>query len=322
MSLDALDTEILLTLDLGSRISTSALAEKLARSQQVIEYRLRSLAKRGIVQGYYPVIDSFKLGFRYCRLFVQVADLSPSVVRSIATFASKTPQVLWCYRMNGDFNLVCGFWATSLKEFESLSARFLALKGIHTVAYNQNQVFRLDQYHITRALNRTQVRCVTIEETEHILTVDELDRGILAQLSEEARQPFSRIARVCKTSDKVVAYRIQRMEERGILRGYRPIINWDKLGLLFLKVFLRIDTAQLKLKEAVIAYLSATPELIYVVHGVGSPGEIDIEIVVPSYEGLFEYVERLRKRFPGVVKSFTHHHFTDCYKVNYFPEMR
>lgn len=94
------------------------------------------------------------------------------------------------------------------------------------------------------------------------------------------------------------------MEERGVLKAYRPIINWAKLELLFLKVLPRIDTAQPKLKETIIAYLSATPELIYVVHSVGSPGEIDIEIVASSYAGLFDYVERVKKKFPGVIQSF------------------
>jgi DNA-binding Lrp family transcriptional regulator len=109
------------------------------------------------------------------------------------------------------------------------------------------------------------------------------------------------------------------MEESGILLGYRPIIDWGVLGLLFFKVFFQLDISRPGIRRKVLNYLSTTPELVYVVHGVGTPGDIDIEIIVPTYEALFEYVEKVRRKFPGAIRAFSHSHFTECFKVNYFP---
>ncbi len=319
MALDSLDKEILATIDLASRTGSKAIGEHVGRSPQVIEYRLKSLEKRGIVRGFYPIVDAFRLGFRYCRLFAKLSDFSPKVVRSITTFVQKTPSVLWCYRMNGDHNIVVVFWTTSLREFDALSQQFLTLPGVQSITYNQNQVFQLDQYHISRALQGNIARKVTIKETEETVYIDSLDQRILSSLGGNARQPYSKIARSCGTSDKVVAYRIQRMEENGILCGFRPIVDWSTLGRLFFKIFLQLDISRPGIREKILSYLINTPELLYVVQGVGNPGDIDIEIVVPTYEALFEYVERARTRFPSAVRSFSHYHFTDCYKVNYFP---
>jgi Lrp/AsnC family leucine-responsive transcriptional regulator len=319
MALDSLDKEILATIDLASRTGSKAIGEHVGRSPQVIEYRLKTLEKRGIVRGFYPIVDAFRLGFRYCRLFAKLSDFSPKVVRSIATFVRKTPSVLWCYRMNGDHNIVVVFWTTSLREFDALSLQFLTLPGLQPVTFNQNQVFQLDQYHISRVLEGNISSKVTIKETEETVCIDPLDQLILSSLGDNARQPYSKIARSCGTSDKVVAYRIQRMEEQSILCGFRPIVNWSALGRLFFKVFLQLDISRTAIREKVLSHLSTTPELLYVIHGVGNPGDIDIEVVVPTYEALFEYVEKVRSRFPGAVRSFSHYHFTDCYKVNYFP---
>jgi Lrp/AsnC family leucine-responsive transcriptional regulator len=319
MTFDSLDREILATIDLVPRTGSKAIAERVGRSPQVIEYRLKSLEKRGIVGGFYPIVDAFKLGFRYCRLFVKLADFTPKVVRSITTFVRKTPSVLWCYRMHGDHNIVVVFWTRSLREFDALSLQFLTLPGLQSVTFNQNQVFQLDQYHVSRALKGNIRDKVTIQETEETASVDSLDQLILSSLGGNARQPYSRIAHSCGTSDKVVAYRIQRMEESGILCGFRPIINWSALGRFFFKILLQLDSSRAGLREKVLNYVTTTPELLYVIHGVGNPGDIDIEIVVPTYEALFEYVEKVRTRFPSAVRSFSHYHFTDCYKVNYFP---
>jgi DNA-binding Lrp family transcriptional regulator len=319
MSLDSLDKEILVTVDLASRTGSKAIGEHLGRSPQVIEYRLKSLQKRGIVRGFYPIIDAFRLGFRYCRLFAKLSDFSPKVVRNITTFAQKSPSVLWCYRMNGDYNIVVVFWTRSLEEFDTLSLQFLTLPGVQSVTYNQNQVFQLEQHHISRVLDGTFGRKAIIKETTNTVSIDSLDQLILGSLAKNARQPYSRIATSCGTSDKVVSYRIQRMEESGILLGYRPIIDWGVLGLLFFKVFFQLDISRPGIRRKVLNYLSTTPELVYVVHGVGTPGDIDIEIIVPTYEALFEYVEKVRRKFPGAIRAFSHSHFTECFKVNYFP---
>jgi DNA-binding Lrp family transcriptional regulator len=319
MKLDDLDKSLLSALDLGPRIGMKPLAEQLDRSQQVLDYRLRTLQKRSFIQGFYPVIDSFRLGYRYCRLFVQLSDLSPARVKAIRVFASKRPAVLWCYRMEGDFNLVLVFWTKSLEEFERLTTEFLALAGTVALAYNQSQVYQLNHYPIAQVLLQQPHKPLCIEESGEAIEIDTLDREILRSLSVDARQPFSALAKRCKTSDKVAAYRISRLEDRGIIRGYRPLLAWDAAGCLYFKLFLRLDLSKPKIIEKVHTFVSTNPELLYTVRGVGAPGDVDLEVVVATYSDLFAYVDRLRARFPGAIRSLSHYHFTECFKVNYFP---
>ena len=157
MKLDDLDKSLLSALDLGPRIGMKPIAEQLDRSQQVLDYRLRTLQKRGFIQGFYPVINSFRLGYRYCRLFVQLSDLPPALMKSIRAYANRNPAVLWCYRMEGDFNLVLVFWTTSLEQFEKLTTEFLALVGSAALAHNQSQVYQLNHYPVAQVLLNWQM---------------------------------------------------------------------------------------------------------------------------------------------------------------------
>ena len=70
MLLDDLDRRILSALDFGPRQGLANLVEDLGISPQLLDYRLKSLQKKGVLIGFRAVIDSFKLGFIYSSLFV------------------------------------------------------------------------------------------------------------------------------------------------------------------------------------------------------------------------------------------------------------
>lgn len=62
--------------------------------------------------------------------------------------------------------------------------------------------------------------------------IDALDREILAVLRADARTPVSEIARVVGLTAAPVARRIERLEQRGVIRGYRVIIDESRGGSL------------------------------------------------------------------------------------------
>ncbi len=61
--------------------------------------------------------------------------------------------------------------------------------------------------------------------------IDAIDRRILAELVRDARQPVAEIARQVGLSKTPVAQRIRRLEETGLITGYRAELSPSKLGL-------------------------------------------------------------------------------------------
>ncbi len=61
--------------------------------------------------------------------------------------------------------------------------------------------------------------------------LDAIDRRILAALISDARQPVTEIARQVGLSKTPVAARIRRLEQIGLITGYRAILSPIKLGL-------------------------------------------------------------------------------------------
>lgn len=57
--------------------------------------------------------------------------------------------------------------------------------------------------------------------------LDELDRGILYHLQEDARRAFSDIAEALDVSSNTVRNRIADMEDAGVISGYRVEVSYD-----------------------------------------------------------------------------------------------
>lgn len=62
------------------------------------------------------------------------------------------------------------------------------------------------------------------------MELDETDRAILRILQEDARTPFSEVARRIDMSSATVHDRVSRMEEAGVLQGYRAEVDPKALG--------------------------------------------------------------------------------------------
>lgn len=92
--------------------------------------------------------------------------------------------------------------------------------------------------------------------------LDAIDRRILAALVTDARLPVAEIARQVGLSKTPVAARIRRLEEIGLITGYRAILSPIKLGLAhvaFVEVRLS-DTRETALRKFNAA-VRAVPEI-------------------------------------------------------------
>lgn len=66
--------------------------------------------------------------------------------------------------------------------------------------------------------------------TDHPPRIDQIDQRILNILSHDARIPIAELARKVGLSKTPVAARVRRLEETGIITGYRATISPIRLG--------------------------------------------------------------------------------------------
>jgi len=64
--------------------------------------------------------------------------------------------------------------------------------------------------------------------------MEDLDRRIVGLLMQDGRMSFTDLGKVTGLSTSAVHQRVRRLEERGVIKGYRAVIDHDALGMKLL----------------------------------------------------------------------------------------
>ncbi|OMH28113.1 Lrp/AsnC family transcriptional regulator [Motiliproteus sp. MSK22-1] len=122
------------------------------------------------------------------------------------------------------------------------------------------------------------------------MQLDTISWKILAQLQQDGRASYASIARSVSMSLPAVTERIKRLEEQGIIKGYRAIIDESKLGR-GLTVFIHLSTPASRYKDL----LSQAEQLdaIRECHHIAGEGSFIIRALISSVQELEPLIEVL-----------------------------
>ena len=91
-------------------------------------------------------------------------------------------------------------------------------------------------------------------------TLDNLSWGILSELRSNARITTTELGKRVGLSSPAVAERVQKLERLGFIKGYKAIIDFDKIGLT-IQAFISFKATAIKHPE-MIKMVSAIPEIV------------------------------------------------------------
>jgi DNA-binding Lrp family transcriptional regulator len=102
------------------------------------------------------------------------------------------------------------------------------------------------------------------------LNLDHMDLKILAELTENAKTSFAELGRKLKIHPNVVAYRVNRMQRSGIIKGYATILDFEKMGIGE-QMLVGIRFPANSDREEMMDRISSIPETVEVINSFGSP---------------------------------------------------
>ena len=120
--------------------------------------------------------------------------------------------------------------------------------------------------------------------------LDATDWRILDALQDDGRMSFADLARAVAMSPSAVAERVRRLEESGVITGYRATISPERVGLSIMAfVRLRYPTGNYRPFHAL---LDSTPEIIEAHHVTGEDCFV-LKVVARSMRHLEEVAGRI-----------------------------
>ena len=135
------------------------------------------------------------------------------------------------------------------------------------------------------------------------LEIDNIDLKILALLSEDAKIPYTEIAKKVYVSGGTVHVRMRKMEEMGIVRGTTLNMDYSKLGY-DITAFLGIYLEKGSLYHEVVGKLKEVPEVVKIHYTTGNYS-IFIKIHCRDTKHLREVLHDKIQKIEGIVRTET-----------------
>ncbi|WP_202033728.1 Lrp/AsnC family transcriptional regulator [Agrobacterium larrymoorei] len=128
------------------------------------------------------------------------------------------------------------------------------------------------------------------------MSLDEIDRKILARLQQDARLSNRRLARELGIAESTCLARVATLLDRGILTGFHAEVDLSKIGRgVQAHVSLKIRPQALPDAAAFCDYVADLPDVI-AIYMVTGTADLVAHVAVPSTDALRDFVLSLARR--------------------------
>ncbi len=310
------DQQILFHLSLNARAGLKELSKKTNLSKEVVHYRIKNLEKRKIIQGYYAVINTYKINRTFYRVYMKTISMTSAVQSEFIQFLKKHPKITWIVQVDGDLDFLYVVWSKDISDFEEVYnqindkyGKYIQKKffSVMTNVYYFKYKYLAGKQDDTYALTGGKI-------TSSIL--DDLDFKLITLLSNEGRLPLTEIALRLQTNVKIIQRRMKRLIEEEIITCFNVKIDHKALGYVQRKVMLNLnDTSRIAIKK-LISFLTRHKDTIYITIAIGQY-DLEFEMMEKGHQEFHNLLDELKNMFPGLIKEYFTVIFYDEPKVGH-----
>lgn len=133
--------------------------------------------------------------------------------------------------------------------------------------------------------------------------MDDLDSKILSALMADGRVTWSDLASRCGVSSPAISDRIRRLEKRGIIQGYRVVVDPVELGY-DITAFVVVVLEHPQHRQGFLDYIQATAA-IQECHHVAGDGDYLLKVRCQKIGDLERILSEEIKGLPGILQTKT-----------------
>ncbi len=317
MKLHTKDMKILRELDFDARQPVSQIARKVGLSPEVTAYRIKQLEKKGIITGYYPVIDLSKLGYMFCRNILQLEKMTPEIESKFFEYLEENKSTGWLLIADNWRVIIVGY-AKTIQEAKNI-AEDITLKFNPLIKEKYLSIAtKIHHFRHKYLYNEVDEDVLYWGEGESVAELDAIDKKILLMLTKNARAPATELAQQVGLTSVAVMNRMKRMQKEGVIQGYRCALDLKKLGYTHVKIFLYADNLTKNRKNSLIEFIHRWLYSVYITEAYGK-ADLEFECHIPNMYLLEEFMKKMREKFPEIRNYENILHYKEVIR-RYVPE--
>jgi DNA-binding Lrp family transcriptional regulator len=238
------------------------------------------------------------------KVYLQLENI-PKERERFYEFLKNQKTVYWMGISDGAFDCVFAILSRNITEFyDEINNMLSQFKGL-IVKKVLGTMVDTRQYNKKFFTNDKNGKYVIFGGDVIDNKIDELDYKILEILANDARIPIAELTRKVNSTIEIVRTRIKKMEEKGIILGYRIAVDFNKLGLEFFKAIIYFKSLSKEDERSLFEWMKQHPSSLYYIRSL-APWEVEFEFAVENYQQFNQIINDLRKRFPHVISHYEH----------------
>ena len=299
-SFDRIDHKVLAELDRNSRQSFSQIAKKLRLGSDLIAYRVERYRREEIIGRFSALVDPLACGWWIFKNYFKL-ETSSRRLGGFLRFLEKYPATYWLAELNGRFDVVCNMCAGSPSDCEAFQ------NALHE--HYGNIILEHEVCVVTSVTRLSRKYLLSREPHEYLLSrkgppvlLNAEEVKLLNLLYDDARTSAVEIGESLNISPAAVRYRIEQLEERGVILAYRFQFNFTVVGLMLCKLLLQLADQSEKFNDQLNLYCREHPKVTDFIRQLGR-FPVEIEIEVEDYAVLNQFIEDFRLKFDTGIRS-------------------
>lgn len=322
IKIDLKDRKILYHLDLDCRQSNNQIGKKVGLKRDIVAYRINRMQEEGLINYFWTVIDTFKLGYNVFRVYFNFQDISIDEKKQLIQDFIDYKNSWAVFSIAGPIDFGAVIWVNNIYEFNNFLDKILDKFGKFISKKIVSVYVKADEYEKSYLLydemKKIERKNFTINCGEEKINIDEIDYKILDILSLNARIPLIKIAEKLDTSSQTINYRLKKLIEYGVIKGFRVDIDISKLDLQYFDV--RINLTDHSYRKKIIKYLH-DKSFIKCINTAFGYADLELELILENLDKLIFLMDDLNEIFPRVIRNYHYLKYKEAYKERWLPEL-
>lgn len=318
MKLDLYDKKIIFELEKDSSVHASAIAKKIKRSKEFVNFRIHRLEDEKIILGYSAIVDMSKLGYFTFRIYIKWQNMTKDQKQDFYDKVKVMGNIWTTTVLHGKWNFAFFMGVKSIEAFHKIWNEIeLGHKGkiaeskiaIYAPVHNFNKTFFID--------TRNSSVIERVYGSGSSINFDELDEKIIHLYAGNVRTPLYKIAKPLKVTSETVRKRIIQLEKKKVIVGYKINPNLQKMGYQGYRVDFLLNS--IKRNSELFEYLKQHKYFYQVNKSIGG-ADFETEVVVKDLSHLLDLLEEVMKRFSDVMKGYEYFGYTEFPTLSIVPD--
>lgn len=320
-----INSDLLYLYSENARTKIRDMAVLLKKSPQRLKYTIKVLDKEGIVYNPHCIFDYSYFGMILFRVYFKGGYISEHDKIDIIKKLSENHYIVAMYELNGEFDLAIEIESPNPSRFNK------ELRKVCTLIPSLNN-FKM----ILNLVTHIYPRSYLVKNLDFVSNIGNIDQEIIIGGDREVEilndsemkviknllnNPKLRLTHLAKLSNiniKTATLVLKNLRKRKIIKGFKHIIDTNKLGIYKFRLFLTLHNISHERETQLLDYLLKLKEVVQVNKTIGD-WNMEIDIESQDKSRIKHLTNELREEFKDLISYFNIIEFNQYYYRGFLP---